>query len=136
MKFKTLPYKQSAFILITLFLMIAFLCIAWICLHTSKENATTADIYQNGQLLQSIDLNQVTENYTFTVTGENNCYNEIEVRPGSIGILSASCPDKLCVHQGFIDSTLLPITCLPNRLVIQLRSRDTSDTVAPDILGY
>jgi len=137
LKNKTLPYKQSAFLLIIFLLIIILLCIAWICLHTSEEALITADIYQNGQLLQSIDLNQVTENYTFTVTGENDCYNEIEVRPGSIGILSASCPDKLCVHQGFVDSSLLPITCLPNRLVIQLRSQDnTSDTITPDIIGY
>lgn len=137
MKIKTLPYKRNAFLFIGFILTIALLCIAWICSHTSIENTITADIYQNGQLLQSIDLNQVTENYTFTVTGENNCYNEIEVRPGSIGILSASCPDKLCVHQGFIDSTLLPITCLPNRLVIQLRSQENiSEQITPDIMVY
>lgn len=136
MKIKTLPYKRSAF-LIAFILVLALLCILWICTHTSKEAAITAHIYQNGELLESIDLTKVTDNYTFTVTGDNDCYNEIEVRPGSIGILSASCPDKLCVHQGFIDSTLLPITCLPNRLVIQLRPKeDPSDTTAPDIVGY
>ena len=144
MKIKTLSYRQIAFILIIIVLGIALLCMAWIFsnsrLHNgriSEQSMITADIYQNGQLLQSIDLQQVTESYTFTITGENNCYNEIQVRPGSIGILSASCPDKLCVHQGFIDSSLLPITCLPNRLVIQLRFGDnSSDKITTDIIGY
>ena len=136
MNSKTQPYKRSI-LLITIILVLALLCILWICTHSAKEASITAHIYQNGELLESIDLTKVTDNYTFTVTGDNDCYNEIEVRPGSIGILSASCPDKLCVHQGFIDSTLLPITCLPNRLVIQLSSEDnTSDTVTPDIVGY
>lgn len=96
-----------------------------------------ADIYQNGVLLQSIDLSQIAEGYTFTVTGENGCTNEIGVRPGSIGILSADCPDRLCVRQGFISDSLLPITCLPNRLVIQLRplsEHNASET--PDINTY
>lgn len=114
------------------------LCLVWIwsaksSFHDTEQNVQiTADIYQNGTLLQSIDLSSVTESYLLTITGENNCRNEIEVRPGSIGIISANCPDKLCVHQGFIDTSLLPITCLPNRLVIQIRT----DKVTTDITTY
>ncbi len=139
MKTKTPSYKQISLVLILLILGIALLCLIWIFSKgTTLESSTiTADIYQDGQLLHSIPLNQVTSNYTLLITGENNCSNEIEIRPGSIGMISASCPDKLCVHQGFIDSTLIPITCLPNRLVIQLRRDDsTSDNTTPDIMGY
>jgi len=144
LKTQTPTYKRIAFIFIILILGISLLCMAWIFSNFFNQNQSSpedsiiiADIYQDGKLLQSIDLHQVTESYTFTVNGEHNCSNEIEVRPGSIGILSASCPDKLCVQQGFIDSTLLPITCLPNRLVIQLRLQDnSSDTITPDIMGY
>ncbi len=86
----------------------------------------------------SIPLNEETEERIFTVKGENGCVNEIEVRPGSIGILSADCPDRLCVRQGFISDTKLPITCLPNRLVIQLRpvSSAAEDTSLPDVIPY
>ena len=101
----------------------------------SSDKVLIADIYQNGSLLQSICLTSVEEPYTFTVTGEGNVTNEIEVRNGSIGIISASCPDKLCVHQGFISGSLLPITCLPNRLVIQVRESET-DNITPDIITY
>ena len=76
--------------------------------------------------------------YTADIAGETCCVNEIEVRPGSIGIISADCPDKLCVGQGFISDTRLPVTCLPNRLVIQLRpvSGTAEDTAVPDIISY
>ena len=96
-----------------------------------------ADIFQNGVLIQSIPLNEIREYQVFTITGENGCVNEIEVRPGSIGIISADCPDKLCVHQGFIHDSRLPITCLPNRLVIQLRPISSrEDDAAPDMITY
>lgn len=96
-----------------------------------------ADIYQSGELLTSIDLSAVSQPYTFTVTGENGCTNEIEVRPDQIGILSADCPDKLCVHQGFISDSRLPITCLPNRLVIQLRpTAGQESSITVDINTY
>lgn len=139
MKTKTPSHKPIALVLILLILGIALLCILWIFSkgEIAGSRPITADIYQDGQLIHSIPLNQVTSNYTLLINGENNCSNEIEIRPGSIGMISASCPDKLCVHQGFIDSTLLPITCLPNRLVIQLRQDDsTSDSISPDIMGY
>ncbi len=145
MKEKTPYYTKIAYVLILFILGMILFCLIWIFSDntfyqsnsSTKGKRITADIYHNGVLLQSICLNQVTESYTFTVPSENNCYNEIEVRPGSIGIISASCPDKLCIHQGFIDSSLLPITCLPNRLVIQIRvDETTSDTAAPDITSY
>ena len=94
-----------------------------------------AEIYQSGVLIQSFSLSEIQESYTFTIEDENGCINEIEVRPNSIGILSANCPDKLCVKQGFISDSRLPITCLPNKVVIWLRPASDIDT-GPDILTY
>lgn len=95
-----------------------------------------ADIFQNGILIKKIYLSDVSETYTFTVQGENGCVNEIEVRPGSIAIISADCRDKICVHQGFISDAKLPITCLPNRLVIRLRPVSDSPGAEPDAVAY
>lgn len=95
------------------------------------------EIYQNGELIQSISLSQVSETYSFTVSGEGGAYNRVEVSPAGVRILEASCPDKLCVHQGALPGSLLPITCLPNRLVIRLTDTGglkTSDTA--DALTY
>lgn len=177
-KDKKIPsYQKNALLLILVLILVSAISLFWIVWH-SKPNTSTcaftgentvqddagsttqassqailiADIYQNGELLESITLSDVTEAYTFTVTGENGATNEVQVRPGSIGIISASCPDKLCVHQGFISSSLLPVTCLPNRLVIQVRtetiahstgspseeSKTTTETpeIEPDIIAY
>lgn len=102
-------------------------------LHPASHGAACiADIYQDGELLMSIPLDGSVAPHCFIVTGASGCVNEIEVRSDSIGIISASCPDKLCVHQGFISNTGLPIVCLPNKLVIQLREDDADllDTIA------
>lgn len=143
---KIKSYQKSAIILITLLGLTALLCLLWITAQlpntdsSESGNRRWADIYQNGDLLESIALDEVVAPYTFTLTGDNDCTNEIQVRPGSIGIISADCPDKLCVHQGFIDSTLLPITCLPNRLVIQIRTESTAslpgDEITPDMITH
>lgn len=130
-------YCKRAMLLTLILLIIAIICILMILFPNSTDtnDAVVADIYQEGNLLQSISLTDLTESYTFTVTGENGAVNEIEVRPGSVGIISADCPDKLCVHQGFITNSQIPITCLPNRVVIRVRTVGT-DEITPDIITY
>ena len=135
--------RKKAAVLTAVLLIIAALCGVWIYTvsHSSTDDgyALYADLYQNGKLLQTIRLDTVIGEYTFDVPGENDATNTVCVRPGSIAIVSASCPDQICVHQGFISTSLLPITCLPNRLVIRVRvEAATSDntTLVPDGVTY
>ncbi|MCM1327117.1 MAG: NusG domain II-containing protein [Bacteroidales bacterium] len=125
-------YITVAILMSLAILLLAFVCILWIFRPVFPKE-TVADIYQNGHLLQSIPLNAAKEPFSFTVTGENTCFNEITVKDGGICISNASCPDKLCMHQGYIRSSLLPITCLPNKLVIQIR--EIGDNT-PDMITY
>lgn len=138
---KDLPsYQKTAFIIIILLLLVFIGCAVWIFAYRPDKGCLIADIYQDGELLQSIDLDKVAESYTFSVTGKNGGSNTIEVRHGSIAVVLADCPDKLCVHQGFISTSLLPITCLPNHLVIQIRQTSAEDAAeqepAPDVITY
>ncbi len=135
--------RKKAVLLTAVLLVIAVLCGGWIYVvsHSSPEDgqALYADLYQNGELLQTIRLDTVTDEYTFEVSGDAGATNTVCVRPGSIAIVSASCPDQICVHQGFISTSLLPITCLPNRLVIRVREETSvpyGTTQVPDGVTY
>ena len=135
--------RKKAVLLAAVLLVIAILCgiRIYAVSHSSTGNgqALYADIYQSGEFLETIRLDTVTDEYTFEVPGECGASNTVCVCPGSIAMISANCPDQICVHQGFISTSLLPITCLPNRLVIRVRevaacSDDT--TLAPDGVTY
>lgn len=90
----------------------------------------SAAIYQDGKLLQTIDLSKVEKQYTFTVEGPAGS-NTVEVERGRIRILCADCPDQICVQQGWLSGGAVPIVCLPNRLVIQIEGgQDGIDGVA------
>lgn len=92
----------------------------------AEANSYTAYIYQDGRLTQTVPLNQVQETYTFTVETAEGCSNTIEISPGGVAVTQANCPDQICVQQGRITNSLLPITCLPHRLVIELKQENTS----------
>ncbi len=133
-KDQTVP---AALLIGAVLILITALSLLYILLPKSPKGGLIADIYQSGELIASIPLNEVRETYRITVTGDEGHVNEIEIRPGSIGIISADCPDKLCVHQGFISDSRLPVTCLPNRVVIRLRPQEeNSETISPDIISY
>lgn len=130
-------YRKNALILGILLGIVFIFCLIFICFSPSyeKEGNLTALVYQDGKLLHTIHPGLVTTPYEITVTDEAGNYNVIRVCPGSIGIIEASCPDKLCVHMGFRENSLLPITCLPNNLVIRFESEDTSpDAISASLM--
>lgn len=136
---KNLLKNRTALILSGLILMIVLASAgAFWFLNTQGTTGTVAEIYQNGELIKTIHLDTVTQDYSFTVEGENGIYNVIEVHHGEIGISEASCPDGLCVNMGFIHSSAFPVTCLPNKLVIKIVNETNSveETNQLDIMAY
>lgn len=134
----TMKNTRIAALSITAFLILVTACCLLYLLWTHENHQNcVAEIYRDGRLLFSIPLDQVQETYTLDIEGENGGVNRIEVRQGSIGVISADCPDKLCVSQGFAENPTIPITCLPNRLVIRLRPVNTTAAdSAPDAVTY
>ena len=88
--------------------------------NTHAQAGVTAQIYQYGELIEEIPLDQVDEPYTIPLEGEDGAENVIEVEPGRIRVQSANCPDQVCVRQGWISDSSVPVVCLPHQVVIQI----------------
>lgn len=130
---KTTAISISAFLI-----LVMTACLLYLLLVPRTYDGCVAQIYQNGQLITSIPLDEIQDPYIFEVENTEGGLNRIKVQPGSIGVIWADCPDQLCVHQGFAETPTIPITCLPNRLVIQLRPAHTpqTDSAEPDAITY
>lgn len=129
---------RAAALSVTAFLVLVIAaCLSYLLVLDKSPQDYMAEIYQDGRLIYTIPLNTAQSTYTLDVEGEEGGHNHIEIRPGSIGITWADCPDKLCVRQGFIHNASIPITCLPNKLVIKLSpvQESTSDAI-PDAVTY
>ena len=91
-------------------------------IHFMPANSRIAEIYQDGELIRTIDLKTVSEPVELTLEGDHGAYNIVRAEQGKIAIIEASCPDKVCVHTGYISDSLMPITCLPNHVIIRIRT--------------
>lgn len=119
---------------VAVFLAVIGISLAVILIHKSAlPRAKTAKIIQNGAVIKTVDLENVTEPYEFTVTNHNGGENTVRVEEGKIAVIHANCPDKICVNRGFIDSSLFPIVCLPNKLSVVIT--DSGDADIDAIVG-
>lgn len=107
---------------IIIFSVAAILCLGvWLFISGVSSPSKVVGIYQNGSLVEKIDLNSVTGQREITLSGEYGD-NVILVSNGHIEMKSADCPDKICVEHGELKSSASPIVCLPNKVVIKFES--------------
>ena len=90
---------------------------------TGNQDADTAQILSDGQILRTVSLNV---NQKFTIEAANGGYNTVTVQDGKIAVTEASCPDHYCMHRGFCSGGT-DIVCLPNKLVIQFVKQQEID---------
>lgn len=113
--------RSTKFWLLVVGIVFAAAAAASIAIFRTRLGDSTALIYQDGACVRTIDLSQVDEPWSFTVEWDGG-YNVVEVERGRIRVSQADCPDQVCVHQGWISNSVVPVACLPHRLVIRLVS--------------
>lgn len=123
--------KNRFWILLFLLLLLISSCIAYYFSQARQEHCV-AHIYQDGVLIDTIDLAQIKEEQQILIEAENGGNNIVCIAPGKIRVQDATCPDHICVQQGWIRDGVYPIVCLPNKLVIRIESN--SNTTVPDIM--
>lgn len=96
-------------------LILALVCLAAAAaLFLRPRGGRTAEIFLDGELLRIVDLEAITEPVEIPVGG----HNVVRAEPGRVRMLSADCPDGLCVRMGWSSGPGKPIVCLPNRVTV------------------
>ena len=57
-------------------------------------------------------------------------YNVLVIEEGKADVTEASCPDGICVNHRAVSRQKQSITCLPNKLVVEIRNGEPSDVDA------
>ena len=85
--------------------------------YIRRTPAAIAQVSANGTVVETLDLSKDTE---ITVTSSNGGTNHLIVKDGEIWCSEASCPDKVCVHQGKKHLNSDTIVCLPNQMIVTI----------------
>lgn len=105
---------------ILLFGAVCAVCLV-VCLYRGNNitEYKTARIIKNGEVIKEIDLTDVDTPYEFEIADASGS-NTVLVEQGRIAVTHADCPDKICVNQGYIENSAVPIVCLPHRLSVEI----------------
>lgn len=119
--------KKNDFILIVSLLLVSVVII--IAINIFKQEGSKIIISVDGKEVEILDLNR---DATFSIKGENGSFNDIEIKDGSVSMVNASCPDKICVEHRPIHYNHETIVCLPNKVVVEIIGGDENpiDSIA------
>lgn len=103
-------------------ILIAVVCIAAVLLFFGNKRfffapAATIEISIDGKVTKTLDLSR---NQTFIIESITGGQNTLIIEDGSAWVTNASCPDKVCEHQGKISMDGQMIVCLPNLMIAKI----------------
>lgn len=111
-------------------LMLAGSVILSLSLLKTSPVGNVVEIIQDGKTIETVDLSEVKEKYSFTITFPDGSYNTVTVDENRICISDADCHDKTCVRQGWLTEKNGSLICLPHRLIIRFSSSDGLDGIS------
>lgn len=111
--------KKNDIVLIIMILVIAVLCLL---LHriVGEKSADYITVKVNGKIEGVYSLADDRE------IELNHGSNILKIKNGEADMVSADCPDQLCVKQKAISKNKESIICLPNKIIVEVDSHQNS----------
>lgn len=93
----------------------------------TSKNAVSATIYQQNQVISTIDLSKESENVREIQFPKDDVHLVIGVKKNAICVLSSDCPHQDCVNMGWITSSSRPIICAHYKVSIEISGSSDLD---------
>lgn len=114
--------KRGDIVVIALLLALSAVIGAIMMIFSSPSSSAYAVITVDGNEICRLPLD---EDCIYQI-GDTNT---IEISDGTVRMIDANCPDKICIHTGEISDSGHAIVCLPNRVVISVTGKASSADV-------
>lgn len=109
--------------------LLAVVMIAGACLYFFRGEGDTVTVSVDGQVIATYPLS--VDRVEDIRTGEDGL-NRLVIKDGKAYVETASCPDGICAAHKPIHREGESIVCLPNKVVITVKTAHTAD--APDVV--
>jgi len=87
------------------------------CLFFFREAPGDVRVYVDGDLYMIVSL---TENAVYEIED----FMKIEISDSRVRVTESTCPDKLCIKAGWVDTPGIPIVCVPNKTMVIIEGKD------------
>lgn len=122
--------KYDIIITIIIFI-VATISIIYVFVNNDNNKDKKALVFFKNELVHTFDLNK-SQLQEFSVEATNGLV-KIEAKDGKVRVVDETSKHNICSIQGWSDSTINPIVCLPNNLYIKIES---AENVEEDVDVY
>ena len=112
---KKLGIKKGDIIIFAVLLCISAIIICALFLFSSNGKAVRIEV--DSKTVSSLPLDEDTL-YEVKINGKTT--NTVRIKDGKAEVISADCPDKICVNHRAISKSGESIICLPNKVVVSI----------------
>ncbi|MDD3251483.1 MAG: NusG domain II-containing protein [Lachnospiraceae bacterium] len=113
--------RKKDLLLVVIILLIAAIGF-WINHNMHQRPAAVVEVTVDSELVETFDLSKDIDT---VIHGYKDGTNHLIIQDGAVWISDASCPDKICVHQGHVSLNGDMIVCLPNRMIARIVAPET-----------
>lgn len=117
--------KRDILVLVILAIVLLAIYFGYHALHRSADTDAQAVITVDGKTYGTYPLDR-DQTVSIRNTGGKET-NRLRISGGKAKMIYADCPDKICMHEQAIDADQETIVCLPNKVVVTVRSSKKSD---------
>ncbi len=114
-------HRNDAILVATLLLLGGALALF---LRVTRQGGGYVSVQADGEPLMELPLSEDAQ----IVLGEDGHTNTLVIENGTARVISADCPDQICVRQGAVQFAGESIVCLPHRLVVTVEGSAPGDT--------
>ncbi len=119
--------RVTAVIILIVLIFVASLIAIWV-INGRADGKRYVRIYYDGDLIEEYPLEEDGIYHIEAVEGE---YNIVEIKDGYVSVTEANCANQTCVQTGKVNTSAMPIVCLPHKLLIRIEGEESEvDAVA------
>lgn len=105
-------------------LLTAALIVFFVGNHFFQEDGARVQVTVDGEVYGTYSL---AEDRTVPIKMDEKTTNILQIEKGKAVMMTADCPDQLCVHQQAISKEGQTIVCLPNKVVAEVIGTEEND---------
>ncbi|MGN0241266.1 MAG: NusG domain II-containing protein [Candidatus Weimeria sp.] len=121
MKENTYISKKSIIVIAVILALLGLFCVFF---YSTRTQGNTVVVTHDGKQVGAYPLDK---DRTIVIRDSNGkVTNTVVIKNGEVYMKSADCPDQICVHQGRKSKNGESITCLPNKVFVEVKGKNKS----------
>jgi hypothetical protein len=106
-------------------LIVSILTVSLFFLHSTSISNPVVIIQHNNKVIGEYPLNVDKKVYFNGSLGKMG----IEIKNNKVRMIESNCPLHLCMKEGWVDKPSQPIICVPNKVVVYIKSSESQDLI-------